>query len=152
MKVVFLDCFEGGCAFYVESSTYTYPIWNIPHRRRSHLQGSSRKSADQATYVKRHAPCKHAFLPEAGLSAYVLSVVLSTTYSVFQPFGVTVKWSDSQRAYRRHVAPVGRPSSRISLGRIQSAQRCTRGRLRGCGFELAKALIRELYRYPNPSV
>ena len=36
--------------------------------------------------------CKHAGLPEPGL---ILSVVLSSIYSVFQPFGVTVKWTDS---------------------------------------------------------
>ena len=38
--------------------------------------------------------CKHAGLPEPGLSAHILSVVLSTIYSVSWPFGVTVKWTD----------------------------------------------------------
>ena len=39
--------------------------------------------------------CKYAGLPSAkvGLSAYILSVVLSTIYLVFQPFGVMVKWT-----------------------------------------------------------
>ena len=34
-------------------------------------------------------------LPEAGLSAYILSVVLSIIYSVFRLFGITVKWANS---------------------------------------------------------
>ena len=76
-------------------------MWNFPRIPtpfgKFHIEGAAtfkevqRRVLDQATYVKCHAPCKHAVLPEAGLSAYVLSVVLSTTYSVFRPFGVTVK-------------------------------------------------------------
>jgi len=54
-----------------------------------------------------------------------------------------------ERAVSLFVVPVGRPSPKISLGRVQYTQGQVKGQVRACGFEPAKALVRGLNRYPD---